>query len=262
MSILGKIIDEKKEEVKALRKSYSLSDFKDFPFFGRKALSLKEKIENESNLSIIAEVKKASPSKGLIRADFNHMEIAKTYTENGTSAISVLTDEKFFLGKADFLKDIAAIRKVPVLRKDFIIDIFQVNEAKALGADAVLLIAEALSKSEIRELTLAANEAGLEVLLEVHSKEQLDKIDFSLNRLIGINNRNLADFVTDLKTTLEISEILPEGTVIVSESGISSRESVEVIKQTRARAILIGEHLMRKEDLGAALTELRNWCLR
>ncbi|HEX2868201.1 MAG TPA: indole-3-glycerol phosphate synthase TrpC [Ignavibacteriales bacterium] len=262
MSILEKIIDKKKEEVKALRKNYSLGDFKDFPFFCRETLSLKKKLESESNLSVIAEVKKASPSKGLIRAGFNHMEIANSYMEYGASAISVLTDEKFFQGKIGFLKDIAEVRTIPVLRKDFMIDVFQIYEAKACGADAMLLIAEALSKSEISELTLAAKDLGLEVLLEVHSKEQLDKVDFSLNSLIGINNRNLSDFVTDLKTTQEISEILPQGVVVVSESGISSRESVDLVKQTRAHAILVGEHLMRKADVGAALSELRKWCIR
>ncbi|MCU7526179.1 MAG: indole-3-glycerol phosphate synthase TrpC [Ignavibacteria bacterium] len=260
MSILDKIIEAKKEEVKCLRSRYSLRDFQETPYFERSVLSLKGKIESEQNLSIIAEVKKASPSKGLIRKDFNHLEIAHTYMENGASAISVLTDKEFFQGSIDFLRDIAEIRTIPVLRKDFIIDIFQVYEAKAKGADAMLLIAEALSKSQISELTHAATEAGLEVLLEVHSERQLEKIDFSVNRLIGINNRNLENFVTELKTTSDVARALPSDVVIVSESGIQSRESVEVIKNTRAGAILVGEHLMRKSDVALALKELREWC--
>ncbi|MGE5354319.1 MAG: indole-3-glycerol phosphate synthase TrpC [Acidobacteriota bacterium] len=262
MSILEKIIDRKKEEVKELRKRYCLSDFQDSPFFDRAALSLRGKIEAEQSLSIIAEVKKASPSKGLIRKDFNHLEIAKAYMSNGASAVSVLTDKDFFQGNIEFLRDIAEERTIPVLRKDFIIDIFQVYEAKANGADAMLLIAEALSKSEIAELTHAATEAGLEVLLEVHSERQLEKIDFSVNRLIGINNRNLENFVTDLRTTLEVSRALPGDVVVVSESGIQSRESVEEIKKTRAGAILVGEHLMRKSDVAMAIKELKEWCIR
>ncbi|MCU7496156.1 MAG: indole-3-glycerol phosphate synthase TrpC [Ignavibacteria bacterium] len=260
MNILDKILEEKKEEVKSLRSSYRLCDFYDSPFYGRSALSLKGKIEGEKNLSIIAEVKKASPSKGLIKKDFNHLEIANIYMQQGASAISVLTDKKFFQGSIEFLKDIAAVRTVPLLRKDFIIDVFQVHEARASGADAILLIAEALSKGQISELTNAASEAGLEVLLEIHSERQLDKIDFSVNGLIGINNRNLETFVTDLNTTLGVSAALPDDVVIVSESGISSPESVEIIKKTRAGAILVGEHLMGKDDAALALRELKQWC--
>lgn len=262
MNILDKIIERKKEEVKGLKSRYSLRDLQDSHCFERSVLSLKGKIESEKKLSIIAEVKKASPSKGLIRKDFNHLEIAKAYMGSGASAISVLTDKEFFQGSIDFLRDIAELRTVPVLRKDFIIDIIQVYEAKANGADAMLLIAEALSKSQITELTHAATEAGLEVLLEVHSERQLEKIDFSVNRLIGINNRNLENFVTELKTTSDVSRELPSDVVIVSESGIQSRESVEVIKKTRAGAILVGEHLMRRSDIASALKELNEWCKR
>lgn len=262
MNILGKIIAHKKEEVKKLRGSFSLSDFQDSNFFKRECLSLKGKIESERDLSIIAEVKKASPSKGLIREDFNHLEIAKIYMENGAGAVSVLTDKEFFQGDIEYLRDIASVRTIPVLRKDFIIDVLQVYEARANGADAVLLIAEALSKSQISELTNAANEIGLEALLEVHSERQLDKIDFSLNKLIGINNRNLENFITDLNVTLHVSLALPKDIAVVSESGINSCESINVIKKTKAGAILIGEHLMRKGNIAEALRELKQWCAR
>jgi indole-3-glycerol phosphate synthase len=262
MNILDKIIERKRSEIKELHKKHSLSDFSDSAYFSKSCLSLFEKIKDEKNISIIAEVKKASPSKGIIREDFNHLDIAKVYLESGASAISVLTDEQFFQGSIQFLKDIAEIKTIPILRKDFIIDIFQIYEAKANGADAILLISEVLKKEEIEELTLSAKELGLEVLLEVHSEAQLEKINFGINHLIGINNRNLSNFVTDLKATLELSNCIPEDAVIVSESGINNKESIEKLKPTRVKAVLVGEYFMRMPHIHTAFEQFRQWCIK
>ncbi|MDP4193680.1 MAG: indole-3-glycerol phosphate synthase TrpC [Bacteroidota bacterium] len=262
MNILGQIIDQKKLEVAQLKSQYSLKDFASTPFFCRKSLSLYNKITSENNISIIAEVKKASPSKGLIRCDFNHLEIANDYMISGASAISVLTDKRFFQGDTSFLEDIAMIRTIPILRKDFIIDVFQVYQAKSIGADAILLIAEALTKDEINSLTESAYSIGLEVLLEVHSEEQLEKVDFTLNRLLGINNRNLTNFVTDINTTIELAGKIPKSVAIVSESGFSKAEDIQRLKSTRVDAVLVGEHFMRKTDIRSALNEFRELCIR
>ena len=217
---LGKILEVKKEEVSLLRKKFRSSDFSDFDFFSAETLSFSKNVIRNGKLSVIAEIKKASPSKGLIRENFNHVEIAETYFKSNIQAVSVLTDERFFQGGINFLRDIAKIKKVPLLRKDFIIDEFQVLEAKANGADIILLICEALEKSLIKELTLAAREIGLEVLLELHSESQLEKIDFGVNEIIGINNRNLVDFNVDLKTTEELAKLIPDDVILIAESGI------------------------------------------
>ena len=208
MNILEEIIEYKKDEVKKLKKKYSLLSFEEMEFFEKPALKLKNFIPSDS-LGIIAEIKKASPSKGIIRGEFNHLKIAETYFRENVSAISVLTDENFFKGNINFLKDIAVIKQRPLLRKDFIIDEHQVYESKGAGADIILLISEILSKQQIQEFTCAAKELGMDVLLELHSKEQLSKIDFELNTIIGINNRNLEDFSVNLETTKQISSEIP-----------------------------------------------------
>jgi len=261
MNILDEIIEVKKREVKKLKQNFTLSRFSDSEFFDKKRIEFFNNLNNKNKISIISEVKKASPSKGIIKEDFNHLEIAKTYMENGTNAISVLTDKNFFKGNIGFLYEIAKIKTVPLLRKDFIIDEYQIYEAKANGADAVLLIAESLSKNQINELTIAAIENDLEVLLELHSAEQIEKINFSQNKIIGINNRNLSTFNVDLNTVNQISKFIPEGNLIIAESGIKSKEDVNFIKQTAAKAILVGEHLMSSENIGDSLKQLSEWCV-
>jgi indole-3-glycerol phosphate synthase len=190
------------------------------------------------------------------------MKIAEVYMKHEVNAISVLTDKNFFQGDVTYLRDIANIKTCPLLRKDFIIDEYQVFEAKSNGADIILLIAEALSKSQINELTCAALETDLEVLLELHSESQLSKIDFELNRIIGINNRNLENFDVDLNTTSVICAVLPEDIIVVSESGIKSKEDLEIIKELPVNAVLAGEHLMSAENTDEALGQLKGWCKR
>ncbi len=260
MNILEKIISAKKEEVQQLRREFTLSHFTDKEFFSKKTLSLREALSNGSDISIIAEIKKASPSKGLICRQFDHTGIAQTYFSNGADAVSVLTDKQFFQGTAQYLADIASFKTVPLLRKDFIIDEYQLYQAKAIGADAVLLIAEALDAKQIKDLSGTAYEIGLEILLEIHSADQLDKIDFDLNTLIGINNRNLEDFNVDLNTTTNLVKILPEHVITVSESGIRCKENIDKLKAAAVNAVLVGEHLMRSDNTAESLQELKGWC--
>jgi indole-3-glycerol phosphate synthase len=260
MNILNEILEVKKKEISDLRKKYSLSSFTETEFFEKETLSFYTSLKYNSAMSVIAEIKKASPSKGIIKEDFDHIAIAESYFNNGANAVSVLTDENFFEGKIDYLKDIASFKSLPLLRKDFIIDEYQIFQSKAFGADFILLISEILSKNQVAELTHAAYEIGLEVLLELHSKEQLNKIDFNLNKLIGINNRNLNDFSVDLNTCINISHNLPEGVMVVAESGIDNKEDVQILNKSNIDAILVGEYLMRSENIDSALVELKKWC--
>ncbi len=260
MSFLNKILDTKKEEVNTLRKSFSLNSFKESEYFSKPSISLKTVLRHNDRLGIISEIKKASPSKGILKEDFDHLEIAKKYIKNETDAISILTDRNYFKGDIQFLSDIAAIKTVPLLRKDFILDEYQIFEAKASGADAILLIVEALFKEQITELTAAAKECGLEVLLEIHSSSQLDKIDFDKNDLIGINNRNLDSFEVNLNTTLELAKIIPSDVTLVSESGLNTYDDLRKIKSSSINAVLVGEHFMRSESIEKSFKEFKEWC--
>lgn len=262
MSILNEILEVKKEEVKKLKAEFSLSRFKDSLFFDKKKLDFFNALSNKNEISIIAEIKKASPSKGIIKNDFNHLKIAETYFNNDVDAVSILTDVNFFKGSIQYLNDIALIKTIPLLRKDFIIDEYQVFEAKSNGADAVLLIAEALSQSQINDLTSAAIEIDLDVLLELHNKEEINKIDFSLNNIIGINNRDLKSFSVSLDTTLNISDELPGNVIIVSESGISTKHDIEILKESKTNAVLVGEHFMASESPEDEIKRFKEWCIR
>jgi indole-3-glycerol phosphate synthase len=210
----------------------------------------------QSTIQIIAEVKKASPSAGLLRADFDAAAIARTYEQHGAAAISVLTDTEFFQGR---LADLAAIRanvRVPILRKDFILDRYQLLEARAVGADAVLLIAEVLPGPELPRLLGQAAELGLQALTELYDTGNVERVVASGARLIGINNRDLRTFVTRLEHTLELAERLPRDCCLVSESGIQTRADVLRLQAAGVRAVLVGETLMRAPDIAAKLDEL------
>lgn len=261
MTILDKIISTKNEEVKILKQNYTYSRFNDSKFFENPRLSLSKALSSKGFISIIAEIKKASPSKGIIRENFNHLEIADIYFNNEVSAISILTDVNYFKGSINYLRDIADIKSAPLLRKDFIIDEYQVFEAKSNGADAILLICEALSKNQISELTLAAKENDLEVLLELHSEEQIVKIDFDINNIIGINNRDLSTFKVDIGSTEKIAEKLPESVIVVSESGIQSKQDLEYLRSFNTNAVLVGEHFMRSNSIGDSIKHFKEWCL-
>jgi indole-3-glycerol phosphate synthase len=206
---------------------------------------------------IIAEVKKASPSAGLIRPDFDPVGIARTYEQHGADCISVLTDAPFFQGELSYLAAIRAVVRVPLLCKDFLLDRYQLLEARLAGADAVLLIAEILETPHLHRLLREARELGLQALVELYAAENLPRVLESGADLIGINNRDLRTFVTRLEHSLELAASVPDDRWLVSESGIRTRHDVERLQQAGVRAILVGETLMRSPDIGAKLDELR-----
>ncbi|MHB0913323.1 MAG: indole-3-glycerol phosphate synthase TrpC [Armatimonadota bacterium] len=207
-------------------------------------------------MRIIAEVKKASPSKGLIRPDFDPVAIARAYEGAGAHAVSVLTDEKYFQGSLDYLKAIRWAVDLPLLRKDFIIDPYQIREARASGADAVLLIVAALSAEELSEFRALAEGLGMAALVEVHTGEEIETAIACGAEVIGINNRNLQTFETSLSTTVELAARVPKDKILVSESGIFTRSDVEMLAGVGVSAILVGESLMRQPDPGEKVREL------
>ena len=257
--ILKKILDHKRVEVAAATAAMPLSELRarlpGLPPARGFAASL-ERTATAGRTAIIAEVKKGSPSKGVIRADFDHLAIASVYAVNGASCISVLTDEHYFLGKLAFLTEIRKVVDIPLLRKDFIFDPYQVYEARTAGADAILLIAAMLGLTRLKELASLARELDLDVLLEVHDQEELESALETDCRLIGINNRSLRTFVTDLAITEKLAPLVPADRLIVAESGINAREEIARLRRAGAKAFLIGESLMREPDIGAKLREL------
>ena len=206
--------------------------------------------------AIIAEVKKGSPSKGVIRADFDPLEVAQTYQANGASCLSVLTDEHFFLGHLGYLALIREQVSLPLLRKDFIFDPYQIYQARAAGADAVLLIAAMLELSELRDFSSLAGELSMDVLLEVHDERELEVALQTDCQLIGVNNRDLRSFAVDIGTSERLAALMPPGRIIVAESGITRREEIVRLTEKGVHAFLIGESLMREADIGGKLQEL------
>ena len=217
-------------------------------------LSLEAKAR--TGFGLIAEIKKASPSKGLIRSDFRPAEHALAYQHGGAACLSVLTDAPFFQGHEDFLMDARAACDLPVLRKDFMIDPWQVAEARAIGADAILIIVAALDDTVIAEIEAAAVERGMDVLVEVHDEAELERAARLQSRLIGVNNRDLKTFRTDLATTERLAPLAPKGTLLVAESGINRHEDLERLAQAGVRCFLVGESLMRQDDIEAATRQL------
>ena len=207
-------------------------------------------------IRLVAEVKKASPSAGIIRADFDPIAIAKVYEVHGASCISVLTDEAYFQGHLDFLRQIRAAVQLPILRKDFILDTYQVVEARAAGADAVLLIAECLDDCNLRKLFNAICELGMTPLVELYEPENLQRVFDAGATLIGINNRNLHTFDVDLERTIRMRKLVPDECVLVGESGIKTNDDVKRLESAGVDAILVGETLMRDSDIGAAVDRL------
>ena len=257
--ILKKILDHKRGEVAAAKAGMPLTELRarlpGLPPARGFAASL-ERTAKAGRTAIIAEVKKGSPSKGVIRADFDHLAIASVYAENGASCISVLTDAHFFLGNLAFLSEIRKVVEIPLLRKDFIFDPYQVYEARTAGADAILLIAAMLDLPRLKDLASLARELGLDVLLEIHDQEELETALATDCRLIGINNRSLRTFVTDLAITEQLAPFVPADRLIVAESGINTREEIIRLRSAGAKAFLIGESFMREPDIGAKLRQL------
>lgn len=263
-NILSEIVDVKKEEVTVLKRDKSLSQFRDSKFWNQKSKGIEKAFKAKKSLSLISEIKKASPSKGILRDDFDHLKIAEIYSANDVDVISVLTDKNFFKGDILFLREIAERFDTPLLRKDFIISEYQVFEAKANGANIILLISEILSENQIKELTHAAYENNLEVLLELHSSEQIEKIDFNYNKIIGINNRDLRTFTVDVNRSVIIGNTLKKENpefVIIGESGFSGRDSVDIAKTGIVDGLLVGEYFMRATDIDYSVKQFKEWCL-
>lgn len=255
MNILDKIIEQKKIEVANLKKKISLTELKEAAFFNRKTISLKESVKSGSG--IISEFKRKSPSKGIINDQVDVLEVTKFYEKFGASGISILTDHQFFGGK---LEDILKVRNeisIPILRKDFIIDEYQFYEAKANGADVILLIASCLSPHKVQEFTQLSHELGLEVLLEIHTEEELKHFNNKID-LVGINNRNLKDFKVDLQHSVNLKNLLPKDVLAVAESGIYSIEDYLFLKEKGFDGFLMGEYFMRNENPGIAFEEFIN----
>ncbi|PHV05596.1 indole-3-glycerol-phosphate synthase [Janthinobacterium sp. BJB412] len=263
--ILNKILAVKADEVAAAKKHRSLASLRsevegdaelrqDLRGF---EASLRQRIAG-GGAGVITEVKKASPSKGVLRADFRPAEIAASYAANGAACLSVLTDEQFFQGSVAYLKQARAACAIPVLRKDFMLDMYQVYEARAMGADCILLIVSALDHGLMAELEACAHELGMGVLVEVHDGDELDAALRLKTKMVGINNRNLRTFETSLDTTLGLLERIPAERLVVTESGIMVPNDVQRMRAAGVHAFLVGEAFMRAPDPGAELARLFN----
>ncbi|MCI0920456.1 indole-3-glycerol phosphate synthase TrpC [Sphingobacterium rhinopitheci] len=255
MTILDKIVEKKKIEVAEAKTKVSLTELEQYPLFNRTCYSLKDSILHPQRTGIIAEFKRASPSKGLINGTSSVQDVVKGYQDAGASAISVLTDPDFFQGS---LADITAAREVltiPLLRKEFIVDRYQIAEAKAYGADIILLIAACLSPEEIEEFSSYAKSLGLNVLLEVHNEEELVANIFDTIDAIGVNNRNLKDFTVSLDHSYDLVNKIPNSYIKVSESGISDPQTIKDLKSKGFDSFLIGENFMKTADPATAIKE-------
>lgn len=256
---LDRIVETKKGEVARLAESFSITE-------AERRIAAMEATRGfhsaltagrKRDMGLIAEVKKASPSKGLIRPDFHPVQLAAAYEAAGTDCISVLTDETYFQGSGAYLSAIREEVSVPLLRKDFVIDERQIYEARLLGADAVLLIAAILSDAQLRDYLAISTALGLDALIEVHDRAELDRVlALPAAKLIGINNRNLRTFEVSLETTAVLAELVPSYATLISESGIQTREDIELLKRTGAQGVLIGETFMRRENVGDAVHDL------
>jgi len=256
MSILDQIVVTKREEITAAKQRVPLAELRERLPDSPDVPNFFDALANGNSIRLIAEVKKASPSKGIIREDFDPVSIAKTYEQSGAACISVLTDETYFQGHLDYLSEIRNCVQIPLLRKDFILDEYQIVEARLAGASAVLLIAECLDDCNLRALHNSAIELGLTPLVEFYEPENLTRVLEAGAVLIGVNNRDLKTFKTDLNHTIEMRRRIPPECLLVGESGIHSHEDVKRLAAAGVEAILVGEHLMASQDIGDAVRRL------
>ena len=257
--ILQRILQRKQEEISDRRGKRPETDLRDLVAGQDAPRGFVQALRDKNALgqpAVIAEIKKASPSKGVIRENFYPADIARSYQSGGAACLSVLTDRDFFQGHEDYLQQARAACELPVIRKDFIVDPYQVIEARAIGADCILLIVAALDDARMSDLFLQAGELGMDVLVEVHDGEELERaLRLNLD-LVGINNRNLRTFETSLSTTIDLLPSIPDGVTVVTESGILARQDVELMQENQVNTFLVGEAFMRAEDPGQALQEL------
>jgi len=257
--ILSKIINEKRKEVEASRLKVSDEKIKALASKIYVKSSFKRNVSRLHHINLIAELKKASPQKGIIRGDFNPLKIALTYQAGGAGALSVLTDERFFAGSLKTLKELKERVTLPLLRKDFIIDEYQIYESICAGADAILLIADILTEEELARFYGIAKDLGMDVLVEVHSEEDVEKALKSGASIIGINNRDLNTFKVDLAVTQRLARLIPENKIKISESGIKTYEDVMFLKSLGINAVLIGEAFMEASDISAKMREIMRY---
>lgn len=252
MDILSTIIQRKKEEISASKSKISIQQLKDSEFFERKTSSLKESLKTKNG--IIAEFKRKSPSKGIINDIFSSLEVVSAYEKFGASGISILTDKDFFGGSFDDILSVRNSINIPILRKDFMIDEYQFYEAKNMGADVILLIAACLSTQQVQEFTELSHELGLEVLLEIHTEEELKHFNPNID-LVGINNRNLKDFKVNLQHSVNLKNLLPKEVLSIAESGIYNIEDFNYLKEKGFDGFLMGEYFMKSENPGNKFEE-------
>ncbi len=259
-SILTEILKAKRIEVEERKISFPEKKIREEIPKKQAGRDFKLAVSKGQKINLIAELKKSSPSKGILRQDFEPQDIAKVFENNGAAALSIVTEEKFFQGKLDYIKKAKEVTSLPVLRKDFIIDAYQLYESLYFGADAVLLIADILSEKELKDFVRISESLNIEPLVEVHTKESLDKT-LSINsvRIIGINNRDLHNFRVDINTTVRLKNLIPQEKTVVSESGISSYQDVMYLKSIGINAVLIGEAFMSAEDIGVKIKEVMGY---
>jgi indole-3-glycerol phosphate synthase len=260
-AFLDKIVASKKEDVERSKRGLPLKELKRLipdlpPTRNFKDALSQQRGRRKFPVRIIAEIKKASPSKGIIREDFDPLQIARIYERNGASAISVLTEERFFLGSLNYLKAVRGVTRFPLLCKDFIIDPYQIYQARYYGADAVLLITALLEFNKLRDYVRLAKRLSLAPVVEVHTTSELREALKAGSEIIGINNRNLKTFKTDIRTTMKLLPAIPGDTMVISESGFENREDLAQFQGKRINAFLIGEALMREKDIAKKLREL------
>ncbi len=257
-NILERIVATKRQEVEVAIRQRPLRDLMAAAGNAPPPRDFLAALRNSPPIRLIAEVKKASPSKGVIRTDFDPVRIACAYEAGGASCLSVLTDEQYFQGKLEYLTAVKNAVSLPILRKDFVIHPYQVFEARVAGADAVLLIAECLSRQELRGLYQLIRELGMHALIELHAPANLDNVLSTGTELIGVNNRDLATFEVSLERSLQLRKRIPNDRVMVSESGIASHSDAQVLQSHNIQAILVGESLMRQTDIRQAVVDLLN----
>ena len=255
-TILDEILEQKHREVAAARDRVPFETLKTRIPTAPPVRGFLAALEAASRPGLIAEVKKASPSAGLIRSDFDPVAIAREYEVAGATCLSVLTDEHFFQGHLDYLRDIRQAVRIPVMRKEFIIDRYQIAEARVAGADCVLLIAECLNDAQLQDLYDYARSLGMDVLIELYDLENIPRVLSTGTKLLGINNRDLRTFVTSLEHTFRVKKLVPDDVLLVSESGIGTHADIQRLRSEGIGAVLVGESLMRQPDIGIAVRSL------
>ena len=260
-NILQEIVNYKKIEIEKSKKMISVEILNKKIKSLSKPLKFLDELRNKNELGkagIIAEVKKASPSKGIIKKDFNHIEIAKEYEKGGAACLSILTDTPSFQGSPQYLKDIRRNTKLPILRKDFIIDTYQIIESRSWGTDCILLIMKILKNKELSKLINICNEMNMDILFEINSQEELERLLPFNPKMIGINNRNLENFETDIENSIKIKKNIPDDILVISESGINDVKDISYLGKHNINNFLIGERLMRSKNISGELSKLVN----